>query len=435
MGPGTSERTAPAARAPAARPAHSAPVCFVSLYYWPDEGAVPRMLTELAEDCAAAGLAVTVLTSRGRYRSIQQRPLPAVEERQGVRIRRIWATGFGRATVWGRLCDYASFLLSAAGWLFFVARPRLVVCVSSPPMLATVIVAVARLRRWRLVYKVEDVHPDLALALGILRPGWISRLASCASRFALDRASRVVAIDAAMAGRLRATAPRARVDVIPNWADAEAVSPDETAGREFRRRLGLEGKFVVLYSGNLGLAHSFRDVMAAARRLEAEGSSAFFLFIGEGPRLAEARSAAGGLACVSFLDYLPRHALGASHAAADLFLVTLQPEAEGLVVPSKAYTGMAAARPILYVAPGGDDMARTIRGEEIGWVVPPDPCAIADAIRQAEGDPVETARRGRRAREVLLRRHERRLLTVRWSDMLRRELQAAGNGAAGAGGP
>jgi glycosyltransferase involved in cell wall biosynthesis len=392
---------------------------FVSLYYWPDEGAVPRLLTDLAEDCAAAGHAVRVLTSRGRYLRFDDRPLPGREERRGIRIERVRGTQFGRGTRIGRLCDYATFLAFVMVRLVFAPPEGTWLCVSSPPMLAVAVAAAAGLRRRRFVYKVEDLFPDLALALGAIRPGLMARLAARSAAFSLRRASTVVAIDELMARRLRAAAPEARIEVIPNWADGAALAPEPAAGRRLRAENGWDGRFVVLYSGNLGLAHRFDEILAAARLL-AEGETQHVLFVvsGEGPRLLETRRAANGLPNVEFRPFAAPADVGALHAAADVLLVTLDPRAEGLVVPSKFYAALAAGKPVLYVSAGGDGIATAIRETGVGWVVPPDAGSIAGCLRKVMSEPEENRRRGKRARRLLLERFDRKQAAARWLALL-----------------
>jgi len=298
--------------------------------------------------------------------------------------------------------------------------PGILLCVSSPPMLAVVVAAAARLRGRRFVYKVEDLFPDLALALGTIRPGLLARAARRASSFALSRASKVVALDSRMAQRLRAAAPDAPIQVIPNWADGSQLAPDPEAGDRFRKATGSQGRFLLLYSGNLGLAHRFHEVLAAARLLAQRGPrEVLFLFIGDGPRLEETRRAAANLENVSFLPFQDPAEVSASHAAADVLLITLDPRAEGMVVPSKFYAALAAGKPILYVAAGGDDIAAAIREADLGWVTPFDPAAIADSIEAAISDLRANLGRGQRARRLLEERYERRLITARWVELMR----------------
>ena len=145
-------------------------ILLINQFYWPDRAATAQLLTDLAEDLAAAGHEVTVLAGRGAYALEGRVRLKRQERRRGVEVRRLWCTSFGRGQLLGRAADYSSFLLSAS--LAAVAGKRfdVAVCLSTPPFLALVGL-IARVRGSVLVYKVEDLYPDVAIALGVMRRG------------------------------------------------------------------------------------------------------------------------------------------------------------------------------------------------------------------------------------------------------------------------
>jgi glycosyltransferase involved in cell wall biosynthesis len=295
---------------------------------------------------------------------------------------------------------------------------RVVVCLSTPPLVA-VLGLLARLRGARFVYKVEDLYPDVAVALGTFGARSLSaRLFGRLSRALLSRADTVVAVDEAMGRTLQAGGAH-RVAVIPNWADGEALRPDPEAGEGFRAVYGLGDRFVALYSGNLGLAHRFDAVIAAARAIAVVRPDVLFLFVGDGPRLAEVRRLATGLANVRFLPYQPREALGALYNAADVHLVTLRDEVAGLLVPSKYAAALAAARPVILVGGTESGIAREIEDQGLGWVCPHDPAAVVAALKEALQMRGLLEEQGRRARAVFEGRYERGGATARWSRVLR----------------
>ena len=125
-----------------------------------------------------------------------------------------------------------------------------------------------------------------------------------------------------------------------------------------------------MYSGNLGLAHSFDEFLEAARRLR-DRDDIVFLFVGDGPRLAEVRAAkeAEGLDNIRFLDYFPREQLHASLSVADVHLISMRAEMTGVVVPGKLYGAMASGRPTLFVGPDHCESADTIRQADCGLTV------------------------------------------------------------------
>lgn len=397
-------------------------VLLVNQYFWPDRAATAQLLTDLAEDLAAAGWQVTALAGRGHYVRGREGGLPARERRGAVDIRRTWATDFGRLSLLGalgRLCDYASFLLSAAWAVATGPRQDVAVCLSTPPFVA-LLGLVVRLRGARFVYKVEDLYPDLAVALGALPPrGVVTRSLARVSSVLLKNADATVALDQAMAQELEKRGAR-QVVVIPNWADGEAIRPDPEAGGTFRREESLGDELVVLYSGNLGLAHRFDAVARAAVMLSGTRPGVSWLVVGHGPRLQELKTMTAALANVKFLGMQPRERLNALYSAADLHLVTLRDEVSGLLVPSKYAAALAAGRPVLVVGGAGTDLHREIAERGLGWVCPHDPERIVQAVAEAAGDRAELRRRGEAARLCFEERYSRALTGRAWSRLLER---------------
>jgi len=246
----------------------------------------------------------------------------------------------------------------------------------------------------------------------------------------------VVTLSEGMAARVRAQgAPEARVRVIWNWADGERIFPVPAAANPFRQRHGLGERFVLLYSGNVGLAHDLSGLVEAMRRLEARCPRLVLLVVGAGGGLPEVRRRAAGLGNVRFLPRQPREELAESLSAADLHCIALRPGLEGLVVPSKLYCALAAGRPVLYLGPPGCEVARTVRELDAGWVVDPtDPAAIADRLTEACAHPPKTATTAR-IRAAFTRELDRGRAVARWEGLLGEVVENGGSRAGIARGP
>jgi len=393
-------------------------VLLVNQYFWPDMAATAQLLSDLAEELVEAGWTVTALPGRGGYAPGRDGQLPRREPWRGVDIHRVWSTDLGRGSKPRRLLDYATYFLSAAKEVLFGTRHDTVVCLSTPPLVA-LLGLLARWRGSRFIYKVEDLYPDVAVALGALgrRSPLTALLRGLAGRI-LAGADAAVALDSAMAQRLSERGAR-RVEVIPNWADGEAIRPDPEAGKTFRRQQGLsQDHFIVLYSGNLGMAHRFDAVLAAIHALAVSHKQVTFLFVGAGPRLQEVQRATAGLATVRFLPYQPRETLGALYSAADLHLVTLRDEVSGLLVPSKYAASLAAGKPVLLVGGDGTDLHREIRQMDLGWVCSHHAPEVVTAMRQALDDRRALERKGRDGRTVFDARYSRSRSTAAWIRLL-----------------
>jgi len=393
-------------------------VLALNQFYAPDISAGSQILTELCEGLVAAGDEVTVVASRGTY--LGGGRLPAREEINGVRVVRAWATGFGKASIVGRLSDYASFWFSAIVSALRQREVDVVLAVTTPPMIAAAAALVARVRRVPLVTWTQDVYPEVAVAFGYMRQdGLATRLLLKIQRRTHLASHRIVAISDGMGERLKAQgAPASRIRVVHNWSDGSLIHPRDPATNAFRREHRLSG-FVAMYSGNLGVAHEFETVMGAAKILAKRCPEVSFLFVGDGQRKAEAVELARGLENVRFLPYQPKAMLGESLTAADAHLMTLRDGLAGLVVPSKFYGAIACGRPIFYVGPQDCEVAQQIRTGDLGWTGRQrDAEGLAAAIERAARDSAWSAQCGRRARELFETQCDRPIAVSRWRSVL-----------------
>jgi colanic acid biosynthesis glycosyl transferase WcaI len=394
---------------------------FLNRFYWPDVAATGQMLTDLAEDLAGLGWRVTVITSSGDYRG-QQGALPSEEWRNGVRILRSGRARFGRHSVAGRLLDYLSYLTGTFLRLLRVERQDYFVAMSDPPFIALLALFATRIRGGRAVYWVQDLFPEIAFELGVLRPGSMAgKVARSVARWMHRRMDMVVVLGPRMAQSLVAAgAPRERTVVVHNWADATSIVPIAPDHNRFVTEHGLQGKFVILYSGNAGKSHPFEAVMEAARRLGNERDIEF-VFVGGGARWPELKRIAeqGSLRGVRFVDYVKREELAFSLSAASVSLVTEDPRVVGLLVPSKTYGILASGRPLLFVGAPDSDVAELVRTTDCGRVVSPgDAAGLVREILALRNDAAERERLGSNARRAAENVYDRRHATARWAALV-----------------
>jgi colanic acid biosynthesis glycosyl transferase WcaI len=237
-----------------------------------------------------------------------------------------------------------------------------------------------------------------------------------------------VTVGEGMAERVaRRSVSRDRIACIPNWCDEMRLAGADTAAQDLRTRWGLQGNFVLGYCGNLGRAHEFETLLGAAERLRSR-EDIVFLFVGGGhltPKL-QAEVARRGLgSAFRFVPYQPCERLAATLSAADAHWVSLRPEMEGLIVPSKFYSAAAAGRPIIAAVDLRGELAELVRRHDCGLVAPPgDAAAFAAAVLALRDDPMRRERQGRNARAMIesefprsraLEAWTRRLQQVAWA--------------------
>lgn len=396
-------------------------IIFVNRYFHPDHSATSQILADLAFDLAARGRRVHVIASRQTYDE-PGAMLPRSEEIGGVRIDRVATTRRGRGRLAGRAADYASFYISAAAKAWRIARRGdVIVAKTDPPLLSVPLGRVAALRRATLVNWLQDLYPEIAAALGVGMPAWQTRLLQRARNRSLLRASKNVAIGDDMRARLAAAGvPEETLEIIPNWTDDEAVRPVAPERNPLRKAWGLEGRFVVGYSGNLGRAHEFETVLAAAELLRAE-EDIRFLVVGGGHRYGELRQEAAkrGLTGFVFQDYQPRERLAESLSVPDVHWLSLKPVLDGLLLPSKFYGIGAAGRPMIVIGSPGSEFARLVREHRCGEAVAiGDAAGVASAITSLRGDPERRLKMGEAARAMVTRHFSKAEALARWRALL-----------------
>jgi glycosyltransferase involved in cell wall biosynthesis len=395
---------------------------FVNRFFYPDLSATSQILTDLARHLAATGQDVEVVCSRLSYDDPGITFAPR-ENYQGVSVRRLATTRFGRARLAGRALDYLSFYVAAFVYLLgSVKRGDVLVAKTDPPLIGVVAWLVACLKGAVLVNWLQDIFPEVAQALGVrvLRPPLGGVLLALRDR-SLRAACANVALGERMASYLRSReVPDDRLFIIPNWADDETIRPVAHEENPLREEWNLQGKFVVAYSGNLGRAHDAQTLLDTAGLL-AKKDGIHFLVIGGGAQVLAAKQfcADRRLANVDFHPYQARERLPLSLGAADLHIVSLNPAVEGLIVPSKFYGIAAAGRPVAFIGMLDGEIAREIARFDCGRAFEPkDSPGLASYILALSNDPEKMQNMAQNARRAVDSRFSRSRSLELWARLL-----------------
>ena len=349
----------------------------------------------------------------------------------GVLIRRIPALIRGDVRR-HKVLRQAWFLLAALPAMVVGRRPDLLVTQTNPPVTVLLTAVVSWLLRRPYVIIAQDLYPEVIFAHGMLsRRSLLAELLTAVFGRAYRSATAVVSLGPRMTSRLIEKGVAAdRVWQIPNWATGD-LRVVRGAANELRRSWNLEGKFVVLYSGNLGIAHDCETLIRAVGISSHAVAHLRLVFIGGGTRSEEARKLVQELkleGIVLFKPFVPFALLPQTYGLADLSVVTLLPGFEGLVVPSKLLGNMARGVPTLYIGPPASDVGIWLQESGGGVsIANGDADAAAECLTMCVHDAGRLEEFGAASRRFYDDRLRRESALDQYRRMLRRSLAVNGS--------
>jgi colanic acid biosynthesis glycosyl transferase WcaI len=387
--------------------------------YPPDPAAVGQYMGDAACEMVRRGWRVVVMTSARGYDD----PSMVYRQREsvgGVDIVRLPLSSFGKSSIAIRLLAQSIFLAQVLVRGLLMQRLDCVLVSTSPPMASLVGWVFAVLMRVPVKYWVMDLNPDQMVELGRLGPRSIPvRAFDALNRLILRVAQDVIVLDHFMAERVnRKVDVRSKLSVVPPWPLESHLRVPPAGENAFVSRYELQGKFVVMYSGNHSPANPLDTVLGAASRLEHD-ERFVFLFIGGGQGKRDVEGAiAAGARNIRSLPYQPLDQLGESLSAATVHVVSIGDAMVGVVHPCKIYGVMAVGRPVLTLGPRKSHLSELVERFKIGRQVEHGDVdgAVAALLDLANEPGEELAALGRRASEAIRSVFSREQLCGRFCD-------------------
>lgn len=405
-------------------------VVFINRYFYPDHSAASQLLSDLAFHFATQGVPVCVIASCQIYDD-PHAELPLEETVNRVKIIRVRTSRFGRQRLWGRTLDYLTFYFSAIRYLLkTVKEGDIVIAKTDPPLISVLAAIIAKFHNAVFINWIQDLFPEIAITLGVKGIHIVEPLLRYIRNYSLRAAKYNVVLGDRMAQRLisEGVMPN-KIKMIHNWSDGDQIKPVESHENELRYAWDLQNRFVVGYSGNMGRAHEFGTIIDAVELLK-ETPNIVFLFIGDGAQRAWIAQEADkrGLKNIIFKPYQPREQLSLSLTVPDVHLISLQPQLEGLIVPSKFYGIAAAGRPVIYIGDSEGEIPRILREGGCGYTVDIGSAGdLASHIKNMSLKPVESRDMGRRSRCVFEKRFDKMLAMNEWKMLITESVSGVKN--------
>jgi glycosyltransferase involved in cell wall biosynthesis len=373
-------------------------ILLLNQYYPPDTSATAKMAVQVAEKLAERHQ-VTVVAGRPSYDPDEFYPFAFLRRdiRDNVTVERVASTAYPRHQMRRRVSNYLSYLALAVPRALAI-HPDIVLAMTDPPVAGIAGAFIARMADRPFVYNIRDLYPDMAIGGDIVRPNrWVDRWEKMHRR-ALHQAVRVIVLGDDMRERIisKGVSPD-RVVVVRDGASFPPSPPEPND--LVVQKIRCDFSFVALHAGNLGFYGAWDSLLKAAHILRNENTG--LVFVGDGANRAAMEVSAKPLPNVRFLPFFPSEQVPHVMMAGDVHIVTVRRGLEGVVVPSKLYSILAAGRPVLAIAAAESDAARIVR--EFGCGIsadPDDPAAIAAAIRELRNDQNRLIQMGIRAKET-----------------------------------
>ena len=388
-------------------------VLIYSYNYYPEPIGIAPLMTELAEGLVRLGHEVRVVTGMPNYPQRQiyegyRDKFYCTETRNGVLIQRSFIWVKPKSSLLDRLLLDGSFVVSSffqalRGW-----RPDVILLTVPPLPVCLPAALLGMVYNCPIVLNVQDILPEAAVHVGLLRNKTMIRVLEGLEKFSYRTAHTISVIaDGFVDNLVNKGVPAQKITCIPNWVDTQFIRPLDKEENAFRKAHGLDGKFVIMYSGNIALTQGLETVVEAAVRLQQHPDIAFVI-VGEPKAIAKLQEYCNtcGVTNVHLLPFQPRAKLPEMLAAADVGLIVQKRNVVSFNMPSKTQVLLASGRAIVASVPSTGSAAKAIEKSRGGIVVAPEnPEALAASVLELYQNPELAERLGYQGRQFAIDRY------------------------------
>jgi len=362
--------------------------------YAPEITGIAPHNVALCEFLREQGVDVEMVTTFAYYpawrKSAQDRGrLYRTDVMNGVPVHRCWHFVPEKVSAWKRIIHEATFIKTSVLRVLALPRADVYVIPSPPLLLGMAAWFVTRFKNAPFIFHVQDLQPDAAVGLGMLKSGWFTRALYWLEAFAYRRATRVSGISPEILSAFRRKGvPESKLILFPNAIDLPAEAEIPARGR-FRSKHGFaEDEFLAIYAGNLGIKQGL-DILLDAAELLREEKQIRIVMAGDGAarEMLEQEVHTRNLPNVSMLPLQFGEDYKELLVDADISLITQQSGSGNAFFPSKLLVTLAYASPVLTVADEGSALSDAVNQGGFGRNLPPgNPGQVAQTFRDLAQD-------------------------------------------------
>lgn len=407
-------------------------------YYVPDVASTGQILRELAEgmrDAFDITVICVVPSYEGTIDAKYKTKMFYEEEIGGVKVLRIRVPEFSKTNKISRIKNILGYFLGAMAATFKVGKQDYVFSISQPPILGGLLGVWGKwIKRAKYIYNIQDFNPEQVMAVNYSKNPLILKAMMWFDKFSCRQSNLIITVgrDLVQTVHKRFAGKKIpRTVMINNWIDESQIYPLEKSHEKvagFRRKYDLENKFVIMYSGNIGLYYDLENLIRVIEKFgpgttAKDGREVVFAFVGAGTVMDKLVNYVNehGMTNVQFIPYQPKEELNYSLNAADVHWVVNAAGIKGVSCPSKYYGVAATGLPILGVLEKGTEVRMIIEEIQNGLVSEPgDYCAIENNLRWfiEQANDLDLRDMGSRGRDHLMINLTRRASMQKYVDSI-----------------
>ena len=335
-------------------------------YFYPDVASTGQILTELC-DGLKENFDITVIcvvpSYSGKIDEKYKKHRFYEEEIGNIKIIRVRVPEFNKSRKVSRIINLISYFINAIIATFNLQKQDYVFSISQPPILGGLLGVIGKfIKKGKLIYNIQDFNPEQTIAVGYSKNKFLVNIALYLDKFSCKMSNKIILVGRDMQQTLNNRFVKSYLPnniVINNWIDEKSIYPlsnNNTTVYEFKERYNLQNKFVIMYSGNIGLYYDLENLIKIIGEFN-NRDDVKFAFVGDGTikKNIENYALENNLKNVVFIPYQEKSDLNYSLNAADVHFVVNSKGIKGISVPSKLYGVMACGKMILGILEKGSE--------------------------------------------------------------------------------
>ncbi|MBX7355429.1 glycosyltransferase family 4 protein [Clostridium chauvoei] len=344
-------------------------------YFYPDVASTGQILTELSDslkDTFNITVICVVPSYDGKVSEKYKTNRIYHEDFNGIKVVRVRVPEFQKSNKISRVKNLLAYFLNSIIATFKIGKQDYIYTISQPPVLGGILGVIGKwFKGGKLIYNIQDFNPEQTMAIGYAKNKFILNFTMMLDKFSCKMSDKVIVVGRDMQETLKNIFNGKNVPrnvFINNWIDEKTIYPLDSNNKkiiEFKKKYELEDKFIIMYSGNIGLYYDLENIIKVIAEFKDE-KDIVFAFIGDGTvkEKIEKYAIDNKLENVKFIPYQPKEDLIYSLNSADIHWVVNAKGIKGVSVPSKLYGVMAVGKPVLGVLEEGSEARLII--EEAG---------------------------------------------------------------------